>query len=481
MEKFFKFWFIASLWVLAAFAGWYLERFSYHRIAIVACLVVFVLALLLHRFHKRFRQTWKGARSNYAKFGLLFLPLILGTLMTEGNVFRVNDWMNDSIIYVKSEISPVQYFTNADSKVVLSEDTTKKILADFSSLHIENSSTAPKILVSFLYSGLILLEGKSIIPLYKGHMYLSSIQPDNSIIYLNTDQFSSHQTLTKAIVRNNALYKIWERKVPGLNLHHWGDEFNDLIYLPGKDYVRLPNEASRTIGHTYGKCVSDNAQYDTIRIFDFKTGKYERSIDLLPIIASLKENGEAIRSSISHCHDPLHFNSVKIVKDAKSASFFPNGKIGDILISLRDISTVMLLDKETLQVKWQLSNQFKGQHDPTITERGTMLVFDNKGSDAANGTSRVDEFDIASGKLLGMYEATGNDYFQSGIFGHVHPLGSGHFLVDQEYPSSGHDVTLSELICPTPSVSSSCKRTMIFSGPSPKFRYYNAVPLYDAK
>ena len=108
--------------------------------------------------------------------------------------------------------------------------------------------------------------------------------------------------------------------------------------------------------------------------------------------------------------NPIHFNDIQIIKSHKHASYFENGKIGDILISLRNIHTVALIDKDNYKIKWSVSGLFNQQHSPRITDRGTILLFDNLGSDKKYGKSRVVEVSIKNRKLLDFYERS-KDFF----------------------------------------------------------------------
>jgi hypothetical protein len=280
--------------------------------------------------------------------------------------------------------------------------------------------------------------------------------------------------LTRAVIKDDTLFKLWERKVPGMNLHHWGDAFEGKIYQPSRSFVDLPSELSKSIGYDYGKCKGSASSSDEITVFDEKTGAFIRKIDLLPIFANLQGDARSILKDISICPDPLHFNAVQIVRNEKQARYFPGGKVGDMLLSFRAINTILLLDKDTLNVKWFVSGGFYKQHDPNITDHGTILVFDNKGSDPMNGRSRIVEVSIASRKVVGMYEASGDGMFDSDVRGKI-LLAGGQIIVQEEFPyNHAHNASMFTLSCPGPYVSMDCTKQLIFEGASAKFMYANA-------
>jgi hypothetical protein len=243
--------------------------------------------------------------------------------------------------------------------------------------------------------------------------------------------------------------------------------------------MNLPNDLSRAIGGRFGQCAMENAATDVIRIYDYTTGEQAKPIEILPLIAALGKKGDEIRTRFVKCDDPIHLNKIQVVKEEEQAQYFPNGKVGDLLISLRDVHTIALLDRDTHEIKWHVTGQFKSQHEPVITNHGTVIVFDNWGGDPANGASRIVEIDIHSRKTVGTYEATGDDYLQSNSLGKVAILNDNRILVEEQNPPRDtlHSATLFALDCPEPYISNECKKKMIFSGSFPKYQYTNVITL----
>ena len=77
----------------------------------------------------------------------------------------------------------------------------------------------------------------------------------------------------------------------------------------------------------------------------------------MPLLSDIK-NSE-FDKYLFKCMNPIHFNDIQIIKSHKHASYFENGKIGDILISLRNIHTVALIDKDNYKIKWSVSGLFQ--------------------------------------------------------------------------------------------------------------------------
>lgn len=211
---------------------------------------------------------------------------------------------------------------------------------------------------------------------------------------------------------NEKFVKKWSLESKEIGFHHWGDYFGGHVYVPGRDFISLPNDYSKKFKDSkYSKCNLDNSWNEFIAIYDVENSTLVKKIYIMPLLSEI-DTGE-FSKYLFKCMNPIHFNDIQIVKDEKHASFFENGKVGDILISLRNIHTIALLDKDNHKIKWSVSGYFHQQHSPRITNKGTIVLFDNLGSDKKFGKSRVVEISINDKKLIGYYEGTKNNFFES--------------------------------------------------------------------
>ena len=94
------------------------------------------------------------------------------------------------------------------------------------------------------------------------------------------------------------------------------------------------------------------------------------------------------RGSATTTGDTLHLNDVEVFPPTLKAGRF---KPGDLMVSLRNIHTVLVFDPDTDEIIYRQSGGFVGQHDPDFIDGDRISVFDNAvaiGEDAAR-ESRV--------------------------------------------------------------------------------------------
>ncbi len=94
---------------------------------------------------------------------------------------------------------------------------------------------------------------------------------------------------------------------------------------------------------------------------------------------------------------------------------------GNILTSFRLLDTVGIVDKATGKFNWKWGKDVLGhQHDPTLLDDGSILIFDNgwHAITASTPSSRVIEVEPSSGEIKWEYKARpGWDFFSAFISG----------------------------------------------------------------
>ncbi|WP_395622576.1 arylsulfotransferase family protein [Sphingomonas daechungensis] len=172
--------------------------------------------------------------------------------------------------------------------------------------------------------------------------------------------------------------------------HHW-------IHIGADERIYAPVQVRRRM-----KNVGDNAVelrcpdivYDEgVRIYR-PDGSVERTLMLSDILVANGYPG-LIYSVRDDC-DPLHINSVDIVTP-EIAKNIPGATSGDLLISLREQSAIVLLDPVSSKIKRMIVGRSAAQHSARFLPDGTVLMFDNQGGSRSLGGSRILRVNLVDG------------------------------------------------------------------------------------
>ena len=86
---------------------------------------------------------------------------------------------------------------------------------------------------------------------------------------------------------------------------------------------------------------------------------------------------------------------------------YPGLAVGAFLVSMRDISTVLVFDPTTKKIKWAIEGRTLRQHDPDFIGGGWISVFDNNSDETPGGEnfggSRMVAFRTETGERRGIY------------------------------------------------------------------------------
>lgn len=126
----------------------------------------------------------------------------------------------------------------------------------------------------------------------------------------------------------------------------------------------------------------DKASWRILARVDIDTGKITRRISLRQIIDAnpgvdiLSINQDDLPEGPVWQPDAFHENDIEPLPRSM-ADAFPRFSAGDLLISLRALDLIMVLDPDTLKIKWWRIGQTRRQHDPDWQPDGSITVFDN--------------------------------------------------------------------------------------------------------
>jgi hypothetical protein len=105
---------------------------------------------------------------------------------------------------------------------------------------------------------------------------------------------------------------------------------------------------------------------------------------------------------------------------------------GDVVVSFRHISTVIIIDRKTGEIIWKLgAPPLSGQHAPTPLPNGNLLIFDNGPHrlDHSMPFSRVIEVELASKKIVWKYQEKREYEFFSARISNAQRLPNGNTLI----------------------------------------------------
>jgi hypothetical protein len=208
----------------------------------------------------------------------------------------------------------------------------------------------------------------------------TKLLPDGSLIvaFQNDTAFPEGAGLAK-FDRDGKL--VWRNK---RHVNHWFTVGPDgTIYAPAHSVLVTP----ATIGKTRHQitCKQVKAQTDYIAIMS-PDGQLRDRIDVMDLLVS---NGYAalVQMTNNEC-DPFHLNLVQYI-DERIASRLDSVDAGDLLISLRNINTVLIFSPQTRTIKWIDTGRYVEQHSPRFLPDASLVVFDNRGGDPRFGGARI--------------------------------------------------------------------------------------------
>ena len=106
---------------------------------------------------------------------------------------------------------------------------------------------------------------------------------------------------------------------------------------------------------------------------------------------------------------------------------------GDVLVSLRNVNTVLVFNADTRKIKFVITGRFTRQHDPDFIDGNRFSVFDNMGVQpgAKDRQSRIVIVTAPEQSVQVYYEGTPAHPFYTDIMGRHQWLPDGNLLVTE--------------------------------------------------
>jgi hypothetical protein len=117
--------------------------------------------------------------------------------------------------------------------------------------------------------------------------------------------------------------------------------------------------------------------------------------------------GRALSYTVRDDCDPHHVNGL-VPLTAAAAARMPGTAAGDLLVSLRSPSALIVLGAADGTLRRVLYGPWVAQHSPVILPDGTLLLFDNLGGTDPEGGSRVLRVDPATGAATQIFPRPGS-------------------------------------------------------------------------
>ncbi|MFH1755298.1 MAG: arylsulfotransferase family protein, partial [Candidatus Latescibacterota bacterium] len=136
--------------------------------------------------------------------------------------------------------------------------------------------------------------------------------------------------------------------------------------------------------------------------------------------------------------DLFHTNSLEVL-DGRIAHSIPAFKEGNILLSMCHLDMIAVVDPARRRVVWSMSGAFALQHDPTITDDGGLMLFDNIWQ---QDKSRIIVLAPASRDVIWQYSGTDEAPFYSQTCGTAKRLPNGNTLISESDNGRAFEVTM---------------------------------------
>ncbi|MCC6138239.1 MAG: aryl-sulfate sulfotransferase [Bdellovibrionaceae bacterium] len=210
------------------------------------------------------------------------------------------------------------------------------------------------------------------------------------------------------LIKLNRNAKVMDR-IQLKNIRHDFDITDKSLFLI--QYSLSPQETNKS---------KNPLKSDSILELDLETHQIKWTLNLqeMPELKPLlqKLNAQQIKS-----HDITHVNSVRYI------SKNPLNQKPALLLSVRNISRVILVDYETKKLIWiSPENLFEFQHDARLLTNGDLMVFNNR---RLSAYSSIDQIQLPQSDVVWSFKSKTENEFHNAILGSAQRLSNGNTLI----------------------------------------------------
>lgn len=189
--------------------------------------------------------------------------------------------------------------------------------------------------------------------------------------------------------------------------------------------------------------VLSSSLYDNTILHISDDGKIISEFSILEALYNAGLEFPVYIGHLFHPHDPTHINDIEIVTE-KLSDKIKRVNPGDLLISVRNMSMLMILDRNDGVLKWHNIGPWVLQHDPDINEKGNITVFNNsrEGSyiDRPKG-SNIINFNPENNRYFVKFPKNRSINFYTKWMGSHQSLPNGNLLISESYKGRVIEVT----------------------------------------
>lgn len=169
-----------------------------------------------------------------------------------------------------------------------------------------------------------------------------------------------------------------------------------------------------------------------------------------PILEILRENdllglmhqSAVLNTETAVALDTMHLNDVEVFPEGLQSTVF---EPGDIMLSLRNISTILVVDPDDWRIKFRSTGQVLRQHDPDFAPGDRIVVYDNRNMDALvpedRKFSRIVELDARTGDARVLFQGGAELPFYGPTLGRQQLLANGNILMIEGWKGHIMEVT----------------------------------------
>ncbi|SDJ36037.1 arylsulfotransferase family protein [Aliiruegeria lutimaris] len=165
-------------------------------------------------------------------------------------------------------------------------------------------------------------------------------------------------------------------------------------------------------------------------------GEILKTVPILELLMKAGYEGLLFMSDLNNLAlpvtgDTLHLNDVEVFPEGMDSTLFAPG---DVMLSLRNIHTIIVFDADLERVKFVSSGRVMRHHDPDFAGGNRISIFDNRSFTKSDGletaASRIVEIDAATGELSVLIDGADPEVgFYTEIMGMHQRLPGGNILV----------------------------------------------------